>query len=53
MKVTYSFIAVLLITLFTGCKQDFDITADYIEVPVVYGLLNQQDDTSYIRIQKG
>lgn len=53
MKVTYSFIAVLLITLFTGCKQDFDITADYKEVPVVYGLLNSQDTIHYIRIQKG
>lgn len=53
MKVSYSIIAVLFITLFAGCKQDFDITANYKELPVVYGLLNQQDNVHYVRIQKG
>ena len=53
MKASYSIIAVLIITLFSGCKQDFDITASYKEIPVVYGLLNQQDNTHYVRIQKG
>lgn len=42
----------LLITTLTGCKQDFDITSEYKEVPVVYGLLNQQENIHYIRIQK-
>jgi hypothetical protein len=46
-------IAFALVFMFSGCKQDFDITADYKEVPVVYGLLNQQDAKHYIRIQKG
>src|SRR5688572_8137093 len=50
--ICYSIIAVLLITS-NGCKQDFDITADYKEVPVVYGLLNWKETTHYIRIQKG
>lgn len=36
-----------------SCKQDFDITARYKEVPVVYGLLDQSETTHYIRIQKG
>ena len=53
MKLPYSIVAALLLTLFAGCKQDFDITADYKEIPVVYGLLNQQDNVHYIRIQKG
>lgn len=44
-------IAALLLT--TGCKQDFDITSEYTEIPIVYGLLNQQENTHYIRIQKG
>ncbi len=48
----FSLIAILLITV-SSCKQDFDITADYKEIPVVYGLLNQQENTHYIRIQKG
>lgn len=53
MKLTSLTVFVLLATIFTGCKQDFDITADYKEIPVVYGLLNQQDNVHYIRIQKG
>ncbi|HLP50400.1 MAG TPA: hypothetical protein VK154_05915 [Chitinophagales bacterium] len=53
MKLIYAFISALVITSFAGCKQDFDITADYQEIPVVYGLLNQQDAVHYIRIQKG
>lgn len=44
--------AIAFLLLFGGCKQDFDITADYKEIPVVYGLLNQQDSKHYIRIQK-
>lgn len=53
MKLIYAFVCALIITSFAGCKQDFDITADYQEIPVVYGLLNQQDAVHYIRIQKG
>lgn len=49
----YAFIAILMLALFSGCKQDFDLTADYKETPIVYGLLNQQDAVHYIRIQKG
>lgn len=48
------FIATLFIlVLFSGCKQDFDLTADYKETPIVYGLLNAQESVHYIRIQKG
>lgn len=43
----------LLISLFAGCKQDFDITAPYQEITVVYGLLNARETTHYVRIQKG
>lgn len=44
---------VALVVLFSGCKQEIDLTADYKNTPVVYGLLNSQDNTHYIRIQKG
>lgn len=37
----------------SGCQQDFDITADYKEITVVYGLLNSSENTHYLRIQKG
>lgn len=34
------------------CTTDFDIAADYKEVMLVYGVLNQQDPVHYIRIQR-
>src|SRR5688500_9231097 len=53
----YAFVFLLLSFLLFSCEQDFDVTADYQEIPVVYGLLNQQDippnNYHYIRIQKG
>ncbi len=38
--------------LFSSCENDVDINADYEEVTVVYGLLNQADDRQYIKITK-
>lgn len=35
-----------------SCRQDFDITSEYIEIPVVYGLLDREDTTHYVRIQR-
>ncbi len=52
MKMRYA-LAFLLLLTFSACKQDFDITADYKELPIVYGLLSDQETTHYIRIQKG
>lgn len=37
---------------FSSCTTDFDLTADYKEVLVMWGLLSQNDTTHYIRIQK-
>lgn len=36
----------------TSCTTDFEIAADYKEVMLVYGLLNQQEEDHYIRIQR-
>jgi hypothetical protein len=44
---------VLILAMNSGCKQDFDITATYKEIPIVYGLLNHAENVHYIRIQKG
>lgn len=49
----HSLYLILLLAFISGCKQDFDLTAPYEETPVVYGLLNSQETTHYIRIQKG
>jgi hypothetical protein len=42
------FVPVLLIS----CETDFDVIADYKEVAIVYGLLNQNDSIHYLRINK-
>jgi hypothetical protein len=41
----------LLIILFS-CKTDFDVIASYKEITVVYGLLDQNNATQYLRITK-
>ncbi len=35
-----------------SCETDFDVIADYKEVAIVYGLLNQNDSVHYLRINK-
>jgi len=43
----------LTIAAFTNsCSTDFDLNADFIETPVVYGLLDASVDTQYIRINR-
>ena len=44
-----SFIALSL----TSCKPDVQLTSDYRDMTVVYGLLNPKDQNHYIKIYKG
>ncbi len=48
---TLFFIA-LISLLLTACKVEFSPNAEWREIPVVYGVLDQDDDTTYIRVQK-
>lgn len=41
-----------LIGMLLSCETDFDVTAERKDVTVVYGLLNQQDTFSYIKVNK-
>ena len=43
---------VFIISLFAACSTDFNINADWQEITVVYGLLNQKETTHYIKINK-
>ncbi|MCX6199850.1 MAG: hypothetical protein NTY88_11625 [Bacteroidetes bacterium] len=52
MKTKNLILALVILSCFTGCKKDFDLTAPYKEIPVVYGLLNVDSTTHYIRVQK-
>ena len=38
--------------LITACSNDFDVTAPWKEIPVVYGILSPQDTAHYIRVEK-
>jgi hypothetical protein len=44
----------LIITtlFFNSCETDVDINADWEETTIIYGLLNQQDNVHYLRINK-
>lgn len=42
----------LSIVLLPGCKTDFEINDDWEDITIVYGLLNANETTHYIRVQK-
>ncbi len=37
---------------FISCKTDFDINAPYKPIPIIYGLLDQSQDTQFVKINK-
>jgi hypothetical protein len=43
---------VLIILLFIGCKNEFEVNDDWKDITVVYGILNQADDTNYVKVTK-
>lgn len=48
----YFFVVIAVLLLLTSCKVDFSPNAEWKEIPVVYCVLDQNDDTTYVRIQK-
>jgi hypothetical protein len=52
MKLTTLLFAALTITLFAGCDNEIDINAPWQETPVIYGFLDANKTTQYIRVQK-
>lgn len=55
MKKIYSknslLVSALLLLLFSSCKVEFSPNGPWNEIPVVYCLLDQGDDTTYVRVQ--
>ena len=47
-----TFLFLLSLILFSSCETDFNVNADWEEVMVVYGLLDQSQDKQYIRVNK-
>ena len=43
---------ILLAATWWGCSTDVDLTAEYQSIPVVYGLLEMEADTQWVRINR-
>ncbi|MGM0566938.1 MAG: hypothetical protein ACQESX_09305 [Bacteroidota bacterium] len=41
-----------IVLLFTSCETDFDVTAEWEDITIVYGLLNQNDSIHHVKINK-
>lgn len=54
MKRHFLLLLLISVSLFTfqSCETDFDVTAPYKDIAVVYGLLSQNDSVHYIKINK-
>lgn len=52
MKFTNGLLAIAGLLFLTACDNELDLTGDYIETPVVLGLLNYTTDTQFVRINK-
>lgn len=48
----FFFVAVFLLAAMTSCEVEFSPNAEWTEIPVVYCVLDQDDDTTYVRVQK-
>lgn len=46
------FIILLTALTFAACKNDIDINAEYKETPIIYGLLNADSTTHYVKVYK-
>jgi hypothetical protein len=51
-KFTFFLLSVLVSMLFSRCSTDVDIYTDYKDITIVYGLLDQSDDTVWLKITK-
>ncbi|MFW5974993.1 MAG: hypothetical protein ACOCQ6_02185, partial [Bacteroidota bacterium] len=52
MRNTVIFFWAFIVLLFISCETDFDVTAEWKDVTIVYGLLNQNDSVHHVKINK-
>ena len=50
-KILYA-LSIIFGGLFISCNNDLDLTADWKDIPVVYGILSINNSTHYLRIEK-
>ena len=51
MKKTLIFL-MAIVALFSSCSTRVDLYADYKDIPIIYGLIDYQKDTNYIRVNR-
>ena len=52
MKLKHLLLILISLTLLTRCSNDVDINAEYKDIVIVYGLLDPNQDTTYLKINK-
>ncbi|MFH1119539.1 MAG: hypothetical protein V1775_06915 [Bacteroidota bacterium] len=45
-------LSILIFSTLAGCETDFDVTAPWKDITVVYGLISQNDSVHYVRVNK-
>lgn len=48
----FVFLVSISALLLAGCEEELDLTADWKDIPIVYGVLNVSDTAHYIRVEK-
>jgi hypothetical protein len=43
---------IFIFTIIAGCETDIDVTADWKDITVVYGLISQNDSVHYVKVNK-
>lgn len=43
---------ILIFSLFSSCKKDFEVNTEWSDITIVYGLINQGDSLHYLKITK-
>ncbi len=43
---------VLLLTILGGCETDIDVTADWKDITIAYGLISQNDSVHFVKVNK-
>ncbi len=53
MKKIFLFIAVMASAIFyPSCSNEIDLTSEWKDIPIVYGLISKSDSANYIRVEK-
>lgn len=52
MKKVINALALLFLFVLTACENDLELAGEYVETPVIYGLLNPASDTQFVKINK-